>query len=188
MVEKANDIRPGQVLEHNNGLFLVISIMHTQPGKGGAYIQAEMKNIKTGAKHYERFRSDAPIKRAILDEEEYTYLFTEGNIMHVMHPKTYEQMVVDLGLLGEKKVYLQDNMKISIVMYQEKIISAHVPNYIVLTVKETETVVKGQTATASYKPATLENGVRINVPQFIKEGDKVVVFAPDDTYYERVKD
>jgi elongation factor P len=188
MVEKANDIRPGQVLEHSNGLFLVVSIAHTQPGKGGAYIQAEMKNIKTGAKHYERFRSDSPIKRAILDEEEYTYLFTEGNVIHVMHPETYEQIIVDLGLFGEKKVYLQDNMKIKIVTYQEKIISAHVPDYIVLTIKETESVIKGQTATASYKPAILENGIRVNVPQFVKEGDKIMVFTQDDSYYERVKE
>lgn len=187
MAERANDIRPGQVLEHNGGLFLVVSIMHTQPGKGGAYIQAEMKNIKTGSKHHERFRSDATIRRAILDEEEYTYLFTEGNFVNLMHPTNYEQITIDLNLLGEKKVYLQDNMKIKVVTYQDKVISAHVPDYVTFAVKETESVIKGQTATASYKPAILENGMRVSVPQFIKEEDKIVIHTPDDSYYERVK-
>lgn len=188
MAEKANDIKVGQVLEHNNGLFLVVSVMHTQPGKGGAYIQAEMKNIKTGAKYYERFRSDAQIKRAILDEEEYTYLFTEGNIVHLMNPDSYEQITINLDLLGEKKNYLQDNIKIKIVSYQDKVIFAHVPDYVILVVKETEFVIKGQTATTSYKPAILENGVRVSVPQFIKEKDKITVYTPDNSYYERVKE
>lgn len=188
MAERANDIRPGQVLEHNGGLFSVISIIHTQPGKGGTYIQAEMKNIQTGAKYYERFRSDATIRRAILGEDEYVYLFTEENIVNLMHPSSYEQIVINLDLLGEKKAYLQDNMKIKVVTYQDKIISAHVPDHVTLTVKETESVIKGQTVTASYKPAILENGIRVNVPQFIKEGDKIVVHTPDNSYYERVKE
>ncbi|NSM56343.1 elongation factor P [Wolbachia endosymbiont of Atemnus politus] len=188
MAERANDIRPGQVLEHNGGLFLVVSIMHTQPGKGGAYVQVEMKNIKTGAKHYERFRSDATIRRAILDEEEYVYLFTEEDIVHLMHPSNYEQIIINLDLLGKKKIYLQDNMKVKVVSYQDKIISAHVPDYVTLTVKETESVIKGQTVTSSYKPAILENGMRVNMPQFIKEEDKIVVYTPDDSYYERVKE
>ncbi|QKX03030.1 elongation factor P [Wolbachia endosymbiont of Litomosoides sigmodontis] len=188
MAERANDIRPGQVLEHNGGLFLVVSIMHTQPGKGGAYIQAEIKNIKTGAKLYERFRSNAIIRRAILNEEEYIYLFTEGNIVNLMHLSNYEQITVNLDLLGEKKIYLQDNMKIKVVTYQDKMIFAHVPDYVRLTVKETESFIKGQTITSSYKPAILENGMRVNVPQFIKEEDKVVIYTPDDSYYERVKE
>ncbi|MBV0899549.1 MAG: elongation factor P [Wolbachia endosymbiont of Fragariocoptes setiger] len=188
MAERANDIRSGQILEHNGALFLVINIMHTQPGKGGAYIQAEMKNIKTGTKHYERFRSDSIIKRAILDEEYYTYLFAEGEIINLMNPQTYEQLTINLELFGDKKVYLQDEMKVKIVMYMDKVISAHVPDYITLTVKETESVIKGQTATSSYKPAILENGLRISVPQFIKENDKIIVYTPDDSYYERVKE
>ncbi|QKX01404.1 elongation factor P [Wolbachia endosymbiont of Cruorifilaria tuberocauda] len=188
MVEKANDIRPGQILEHNGGLFLVIDIMHTQPGKGGAYIQTKMKNIKTGAKYYERFRSDAIIRRAILDEEEYIYLFTERRTMYLMHPSNYEQITLSLDLLGEKKIYLKDNMKIKIITYQDKIVSTHVPDYVVLTVKETESVIKGQTVTSSYKPAVLENGMRVNVPQFIREEDKVVIYTPNDSYYERVKE
>ncbi|MGL9725239.1 MAG: elongation factor P [Wolbachia sp.] len=188
MAERANDIRPGQVLEHNGGLFLVINIMHTQPGKGGAYIQAEMKNIKTGTKHYERFRSDVTIRRAILDEKEYVYLFTEGNIVNLMQPSSYEQITINLDLLEEKKAYLQDNMKIKVVTYQDKIISAHVPDYVTLTVRETESVIKRQTATSSYKPAILENGMRVNVPQFIKEEDKIIIHIPDDSYYERVKE
>ncbi|QKX02050.1 elongation factor P [Wolbachia endosymbiont of Dirofilaria (Dirofilaria) immitis] len=187
MAERANDVRPGQILEHNDGLFLVVSIMHTQPGKGGAYIQAEMKNIKTGAKYYERFRSDAPIRRAILDEEEYVYLFTEGDIVYLMHPSNYEQVTLNLSLLGEKKIYLQNNIKIKVITYQDRIVSTRVPDYVTLTVRETESVIKKQTITSSYKPAVLENGMRISVPQFIREEDKVVVYTPDDSYYERAK-
>ncbi|MGL9682261.1 MAG: elongation factor P [Wolbachia sp.] len=188
MAERANGIRPGQVLEHNGCLFLVVSIMHTQPGKGGAYIQVEMKNIKTGAKHYERFSSNAIIIRAILDEEEYVCLFTEENIVNLMHPSNYEQIAINLDLLGEKKIYLHDNMKVKVVTYQDKIISAHVPDYVTLIVKKTESVIKGQTVTSSYKPAILDNGMRLNVPQFIKEEDRVVVYTPSDSYYERAKE
>ncbi|WP_339047097.1 elongation factor P [Candidatus Mesenet endosymbiont of Phosphuga atrata] len=187
MAEKANDIRPGQVLEHNNKLYLVASIMHTQPGKGGAYMQVEMKDIKTGAKHYERFRSDANIKRAILDEEEYTYLFSSSNTLTLMNPKNYEQIVINEDLLGDKKVYLQSDMNIKVVMYEGSIISAHVPNYVTLVVEETEETIKGQTVSASYKPAILENGLRVLVPPFIKVKDKIVIHTPDDSYYERAK-
>ncbi|QKX01279.1 elongation factor P [Wolbachia endosymbiont of Dipetalonema caudispina] len=188
MIERANDIRPGQVLEHNGGLFLVLSVMHTQPGKGVAYIQAKIRNIQTKAKYYERFRSDAPIRRAILDEEEYIYLFTERDIIYLMHPSNYEQITLGLDLLGEKKIYLQDNIRIKVITYQDKIISIHIPDYVTLVVKETEFVIKGQTVTSSYKPAVLENGMRVNVPQFIKEEDKVVIYTPNDSYYERVKE
>ncbi|MDG7056094.1 MAG: elongation factor P [Wolbachia endosymbiont of Meromenopon meropis] len=185
---RANNIRPGQVLEYNGDLFLVVSVMHTQPGKGGAYIQAEIKNIRTGAKHYERFRSDATIKRAILDEEKYFYLFTEGNIVNLMHSDNYEQITINLNLLGEKKIYLQDNMRVKVVTYRDKIVYVSVPDYVKLTVKKTESVIKGQTFTSSYKPATLENGMRINVPKFIKKDDRIIVYTVDNTYYERVKE
>ncbi|MGL9732606.1 MAG: elongation factor P [Wolbachia sp.] len=188
MVEKANDIRPGQVLEHNSDLFLIVSIMHTQPGKGGAYIKVEMKNIKIGTKHYERFSSNATIRRAILDEEEYVYLFTEGNIVNLMNLSNYEQIAINLDLLGRKKIYLHNNVKVKVVTYQDKIISAHVSDYVTLTVKETESVIKGQTVTSSYKSAILENGMRLNVPQFIIEEDKIVIYTPNDNYYERVKE
>ncbi len=187
MAERGNDIRPGQVLEHNNKLYLVVNIMHTQPGKGGAYVQVEMKDIKTGTKHHERFRSDANIKRAILDEEEYTYIFSDGHMLNLMNPKNYEQITINANLLGDKKIYLQDNMSIKVVMYEGNIISAHVPNYVTLVVKEAENIIKGQTASASYKPAVLENGLRVTVPPFIKIGDKIIIYTPDNSYYERAK-
>ncbi|WP_333023473.1 elongation factor P [Wolbachia endosymbiont of Pentidionis agamae] len=188
MAERANNIKVGQVLEHNKELFLVLNTMHTQPGKGGAYVQVEMKNIKTGAKHYERFRSEVPIRRAILDEEEYIYLFTDGNLLHIMNNVSYEQIVLSVDLLGERKVYLQDNMKLKVQTYRGKVIFVSVPDYVTLTVKETENVIKGQTVTASYKPAILDNGMRVNVPQFVKADDKIVIYTPDHSYYERAKE
>ncbi|WFW29746.1 MAG: elongation factor P [Wolbachia endosymbiont of Menacanthus eurysternus] len=187
MLEKANDIRSGQILEYNGGLFLIISVMHTKPGKGGAYIQVEMKNIKTGVKYYERFRSDVTVKRAILDEQEYIYLFSEGDIANLMHPNNYEHIIIGLDLLGEKRIYLKNNMRIRVIIYQGKIISARVPDYVTLTVKGTDSVIKGQTVISSYKPAILENGMRINVPQFIEEENEIIVYTVDDSYYGRVK-
>ncbi|CAH58038.1 elongation factor P [Ehrlichia ruminantium] len=189
MAERGSDIRPGYVLEHNNALYLVVKIMHTQPGKGGAYIQAEMKNLKTGAKQYERFRADGDIKRAILDEADYQYIYGDDSMLTVMHLGNYEQITIKKDILGDKSIYLKDNMVITLLSYNGEIISAKVPDYVTLQVIETEAVIKGQTvSSSSYKVAMLENNQRINVPTFIKSGDKIVVYTPDDSYYERAKE
>ncbi|ABD44488.1 translation elongation factor P [Ehrlichia chaffeensis str. Heartland] len=188
MAERGSDIRPGHVLEHNNALYLVVKVMHTQPGKGGAYIQAEMKNLKTGAKQYERFRADGDIKRAIVDESDYQYIYGDGSMITIMHLKTYEQLTISKDILGDKSIYLQDNIIITLVFYNGEIISAKVPDYVTLQVVETEAVIKGQTVSSSaYKVAMLENNQRISVPTFIKPGDRIVVYTPDDSYYERAK-
>ncbi|QGR02391.1 elongation factor P [Ehrlichia ruminantium] len=189
MAERGSDIRPGYVLEHNNALYLVVKIMHTQPGKGGAYIQAEMKNLKTGAKQYERFRADGDIKRAILDEADYQYIYSDSSMLTIMHLGNYEQITINKDILGEKSIYLQDNMIITLLSYNGEIISAKVPDYVTLQVVETEAVIKGQTvSSSSYKVAMLENNQRISVPTFIKPGDRIVVYTPDDSYYERAKE
>ncbi|ACZ49366.1 translation elongation factor P [Anaplasma centrale str. Israel] len=188
MAERGSDIRPGQVLDHNGSLYLVVKTMHTQPGKGGAYIQAELKNLKTGAKYQERFRSDGYVKRAIVEEVEYQYIFGDGASLTLMNTTTYEQVSISADMLGEKGVYLKEGIILTLSFYQGQVIAARVPDYVVLEVVETESVIKGQTASSSYKSAVLENGERISVPPFIKTGERVVVYTVDDTYYERAKD
>ncbi|MEH0831799.1 elongation factor P [Anaplasma bovis] len=188
MAEKGSDIRPGQVLDHNGGLYLVVKTMHTQPGKGGAYIQAELKNLKTGAKYQERFRTDANIKRARIEEASFQYIFGDSSSVTLMSTETYEQIVIPMEMLGEKAVYLKDGMTLTLLFHEGRVISARIPDYVVLEVVEAESVVKGQTASSSYKSAVLENGRRISVPPFIKAGERIVVYTPDDTYYERSKD
>ncbi|KJV68711.1 elongation factor P [Candidatus Neoehrlichia procyonis] len=188
MAQKGNNIKPGYVLDHNGSLYLVVKVMHTQPGKGGAYIQAELKNLKTGAKYYERFRTDGDIKRAIIDEVDFHYIFDNDHEMTLMHTKTYEQITVNKDILGDKKKYLKDDLIITVVLYNNEVLYAKVPDYVVLKVIETEAVIKGQTvSSSSYKVAILENQQRINVPTFIKVGDEIVVHTPEDKYYERAK-
>lgn len=188
MAERGSDIRPGKVMEVNGELAIVIKTTHTKPGKGGAFMQAELKNLITGSRKIERFRADEVVKFVKCEEIEYTYLFTEGSSMMLMDSETFEQFPIDQELLGDKKIYLRDNMIVKVMVVGDKIISVSVPEYLSLVVVETEVYLKGQTATSSYKPAVLENGVKIMVPPFIKVGDKITVYTPDDSYYERSKE
>ena len=183
----ANDIRVGNIIEHKNGLWEVLKIMHTQPGKGGAFIQTEMKEIIKATKLNERFRSSESIKKAVLDEEEYQYLYKNADTITLMNNNTYEQHDVALSLLEDKIVYLQEGIVITIISYDGKWIKAKVPKHMVFSIKEAEAVVKGQTAASSFKPAILENGMTIMVPPFIKSGNKVVINTEDNTYVERAK-
>ncbi|MDB2414866.1 elongation factor P [Rickettsiales bacterium] len=183
----ANSIRPGNVLEHNKRLWSVAKISHTQPGKGGAYIQVEMKDIKTGTKLNERFRSSEDVERAHLDAKEYQYLFTEGEFLTLMDNDTYEQIQVNKELAGDAGVFLQDAMEITVISYEGAPISIELPEDVTLEVVESEAVVKGQTAASSNKPAILENGVRVMVPPFIEVGTKIVVKTADGSYVERAK-
>lgn len=184
----ANSIRPGNVLEYNNRLWAVSKISHTQPGKGGAYIQVEMKDIKTGTKLNERFRSSEDIEKAHLDETEYQYLYTEGDDLVLMDLNSYEQVHVNKEIVGDPVAFLKDEMIITVVSYEGQPISAELPEEVKLKVIEADAVVKGQTATSSYKPAILENNVRVMVPQFISVGDLLIVKTADASYVERAKD
>ena len=183
----AVQIRPGNVLEHKAKLWVVSKIMHTQPGKGGAYMQVEMKDIKSGTKLNERFRSDETVERARLDQKDYQYLYDEGETLALMDQQTFEQISVDKSLFGDAIVFLQDGMKIIVELHEDKPVSATLPDYVTLEIVESEPVVKGQTASSSYKPAKLENGVRIMVPPFIEAGTKVVVNTATQEYFERAK-
>lgn len=184
----ANSIRPGNILEYNGKLWVVAKIMHTQPGKGGAYIQVEMKDIQSGTKLNERFRSSEDVERATLEEAEYQYLFTDGEMINLMDTYSFEQISIPKDLVGDPAVFLQDGMMVTVMSYEGKIVSVELPSQVVLEITETEAVVKGQTAASSNKPAVLSNGVRIMVPPFIAAGNKVVVNTADRTYVERAKD
>lgn len=184
----ANDIRPGQILEHNGKLWAVAKIMHTQPGKGGAYMQVEMKDIRSGTKLNERFRSSETVEKVRLDEHEYQYLYKEGEHYTLMDLESYEQIHISEDVIGDVLPYLQESMVVRVESYEGKPISLSVPDTVVLEVKEAEAVVKGQTAASSYKPAIMENGVRVMVPPFIEVGTRIVVKTADSTYVERAKD
>lgn len=181
----ANSIRPGNVLNHNNRLWIVAKIAHTQPGKGGAYIQVEMKDIENGTKLNERFRSSEDVERAHLDEIEYQYLFTEGDDLHVMDLVSYEQITIPKEKVGDPVVFLTDGMMIKVVSFNHKIVGVELPEEVIVKVDQTEAVIKGQTASSSYKPATLENGERVMVPPFIEAGDEIIVKTADGAYVGR---
>lgn len=183
----ANDIRTGNILEYENKLYRVAKREHTKPGKGGAFIQVEMKEIKTGIKLNQRFRSNESVEKARLDLKKCQFLFDSGENITLMDLENYEQFEVSRELVGDAAVFLQDNMEVDIETYDGVPVTVELPETVILTITETEAVVKGQTAASSYKPALLENGVRIMVPPFIESGTRVVVRTEDGSYIERAK-
>ena len=185
----ANSIRCGTVLEHNNRLWIVVKNPdHTKPGKGGAYVQVEMKDIKTGTKLNERFSSSESVEKVKLDEKTYQFLYFEDNNLTLMDTETFEQLSVTKKILGDQLPFIQDGMNITLELYNDEVITAALPEQVTATIEQTEPVIKGQTATSSFKPAILDNGVRIMVPPFVNVGDKVIVRTTDATYLERAKE
>ncbi|GGI92924.1 elongation factor P [Polymorphobacter multimanifer] len=174
----ATEIRPGNILEWEGGLWKVAKIQHTQPGKGGAYMQVEMKNVMDGRKTNERFRSAETVEKVRLDVRDFQFLFADGATLTFMDKENYDQISMQKDLLGDAAEFLQDGMDVAMELYDERPISVALPDQIEAVIAETEAVVKGQTASSSYKPAILENGVRVMVPPFINAGTKIVV----DTY------
>jgi len=183
-----NAIRPGNIIEHQGGLWVAVKTQHTQPGKGGAYLQVELKNIKNGTKMNERFRSSETVERVRLDEKEYQFLYEdESGMIALMDLDTYEQLTIARDLIGDPAVFLQDGMMVTVVSYEGEIIGVELPETVVMDVVEADAVMKGQTASASYKPAKLENGERIMVPPHIEAGTRVVVLTSDGSYVEKAK-
>lgn len=184
-----NAIRPGNIIEHQGRLWRAVKIMHTQPGKGGAYLQVELKDIRDGTKLNERFRSSESVERVRLDQRNFQYLYADGDMYTFMDDETFDQISLNEDLIGEDQVaFLQGNMQVVIEFYEEEPISIQLPDQVVLAVVEADAVVKGQTAASSYKPAILENGVKVLVPPFIEAGTRIVVATADSTYVERAKD
>jgi elongation factor P len=182
-----NDIRVGNILEIDGRLWVVAKTMHTQPGKGGAYMQVEMKDIKEGIKKNERFRSSETVTKVHLEAKEFQYLYTSGDDIEVMDKSSFEQISLNKDLFGDQLEFLQEGMDISIEFHNDTPIAVVLPETLVLEVEECEPVVKGQTAASSYKPAKLVNGVRIMVPPFIKIGDKIEVRVASLEYLQRAE-
>jgi elongation factor P len=169
------DIRPGNILEYEGGIWKVAKIQHTQPGKGGAYMQVEMKNLQDGRKTNVRFRSADNVEKVRLDTKDYQFLYEDGEMLVFMDKDTYEQINLDADLLGDAKAFLTDGMDVTLEMYDERPISVQLPEQVEALIVEADAVVKGQTASSSYKPAVLENGVRVMVPPHIESGTRIVV-------------
>ena len=182
-----NSVKPGMIVEHKNDLWVVTKSQSVKPGKGGAFNQVEMKSLKNGSKLNERFRASEEVERVRVDEEKFQYLYQQDDKLIFMNLTDYEQMELDLEFVGEKIKLLRENDEVILEMYDEKPIGIQLPNTLVFEVSETEAVVKGQTAASSNKPAVLENGLRIMVPPFIEQGEKVVINTEDLTYLKRAE-
>ena len=176
------DIRPGNILEYEGGIWKVAKIQHTQPGKGGAYMQVEMKNLQDGRKTNVRFRSADTVERVRLDTKEFQYLYHDGDMLVFMDKDTYDQISLPADLLGDAAAFLQDGMDVTLELWDEKPISVELPDQVEATIVEADAVVKGQTASSSYKPALLDNGVRVMVPPHIESGTRIVVDVYERTY------
>jgi elongation factor P len=181
----AIDIRPGMVLDYQNKLWRVAKIQHTQPGKGGAYMQVEMKAIIEGTKLNERFRSADTVEKASLEGRPMQYLFSEGDNLTFMDNTTYEQTVISSELLGDQLQWLSENMEVQVEFYGDSPVSIALPEKMEFEVVEADAVVKGQTASSSYKPAKLSNGARILVPPYLAAGERVIVNTVDGTFVGR---
>ena len=181
------EIRPGNILEYQGGLWRAVKIQHTQPGKGGAYMQVELKNLMDGRKTNERFRSAETVEKVRLDTKDFQFLYAEGDALTFMDKLTYDQVSLERDLLGDAADFLQDGMDVVMETYDDKPISVQLPAQIEATIADTEAVVKGQTASSSYKPATLENGVRVMVPPFIGVGTRIVVDTYEREYVRRAE-
>jgi len=183
-----NQIKVGNILEINSRLWRVLKTQHTQPGKGGAYLQVEMKEIREGTKMNERFRSSESVERAILDEKICQYLYSENNKFIFMDNSTYEQIEIGDDIISRyQSKFLIENDNINLQFYEGSVVGIELPDNIILKVEETEAVVKGQTAASSYKPATLTGGIKTSVPPFISNEDLVVVSTADSSYVEKAK-
>ena len=176
------DIRPGNILEYEGGIWKVAKIQHTQPGKGGAYMQVERKNLQDGRKTNLRFRSADTVERVRLDTKDFQYLYADGDMLVFMDKDTYDQIQLPADLIGDAAAFLQDGMDVMLELWDEKPISVQLPDQVEATIVEADAVVKGQTASSSYKPAVLENGVRVMVPPHIESGTRIVVDVYERTY------
>lgn len=181
----AIDIRPGMVLDYQNKLWRVAKIQHTQPGKGGAYMQVEMKAIIEGTKLNERFRSADTVEKASLEGRPMQYLFSEGDNLTFMDNSTYEQTIINSELLGDQMQWLSENMEVQVEFYGDSPVSIALPEKMEFEVVEADAVVKGQTASSSYKPAKLSNGARVLVPPYLTTGERIIVNTVDGTFVGR---
>ncbi len=180
-----NEIRIGNVIQHKNGLWVAVKTSHVKPGKGGAFAQVELKNLIDGTKLNERFRSSETVERVRLDQKDFQFLYAEGETLTFMDQENFEQIEIEKDFIGERAAFLQDGMQVTVESFEGRPIGVKLPQHVTLEISETEPTVKGQTASSSYKPAILSNGVRCMVPPFCGVGDRIVVDTEEVTYVRR---
>lgn len=183
----ANLIRVGNIIEHNGKQWAVLKTQIVQPGKGGAFITVEMRDIRTGTKTNERWRTADTVEKCNVEEKDCTFLFVDGDALTFMDQENFEQFNLTREVLGDGAAFLQDGMQVAVDFIEGSPVSVSLPEKVTMTVVEADPVVKGQTASSSYKPAKLENGLKILVPPFIAEGEKIIVNTGDCSYVERAK-
>ena len=182
----ATEIRVGMLLEYKEDLWLVLKTQHVKPGKGGAFAQVEMKSVNKNTKLNERFRSSETVEKASLEETIFNFLYEDENNYFFMDPKTFEQIEIKKNIIGEKGKLLTENLEVSVSFYNENPISVELPNQIKCEIQSTDAALKGQTVSSSYKPATLSNGLSIQVPPFIEVGDEVIVDSRNLEYIKKI--
>ena len=180
-----NEIRPGNVLEHNGGLWNAVKVEHVKPGKGGAFAQVELRNLRNGSKLNERFRSADRVERVRLEQRDQQFLYQSGETLVFMDSDSFEQVELPAGILGDRRPFLQDGMTVQIEYYGQEALNAKLPQKVTCRIVETEPAVKGQTAANSFKPAVLDNGVRVMVPPFVGTDEEIVVNTETMEYAER---
>jgi elongation factor P len=180
-----NEIRPGDVIEHDGGLWAAVRTAHVKPGKGGAFNQVELKNLVDGTKLNERFRAAETVERIKLEQNDYQFLYAEGEMLVFMDQASYEQLELQRDFVGDRAAFLQEGMKVTVESHDERPIGIRLPDYVTLEIREADPVVKGQTAASSYKPAIMENGIRVMVPPFIGAGERILVDTNEITYVRR---
>ena len=188
MKVNANTLRGGNVIDYNGKLWVVLKNELMQPGKGAAVAQVEMRDIRTGNKDNVRFRTQETVERVRLEQDDYQYLYADGEDHHFMHQESFEQTHINAELIGDQAVYLQEGMIVEIETFEGEPLAVRLPTTVICEIVEAEPVVKGQTATTSYKPAILDNGAKVMVPPFVESGTRIVVKTEDGSYVERAKD
>ena len=182
----AGEIRVGMLLEYKNDLWQVLKTQHVKPGKGGAFAQVEMKSVGKNTKLNERFRSSETVEKASLEEINFNYLYSDENKYFFMDPKTFEQIEVEKNIIGEKGKLLTENLEVSVSFYNDNAISVELPNQVNCKIATTDAALKGQTVSSSYKPAILDNGIKIQVPPFIESGDEIIVDTRTIEYVKKI--
>ena len=182
----AVEIKPGMIIQYKNDYWNVLKAQHVKPGKGGAFNQVELKSITKGTKLNERFRSSETVEKAELEEKKFNFLYLDEDCCHFMDNKTFEQISIPKSLTEEKYKLLKENLEVNICFMDEKPISLDLPNNVECIIDLTDAAIKGQTAASSYKPATLENGIKINVPPFVESGDKIILDTRTLEYVKKV--
>ena len=181
-----NEIRVGMLIEHKNDLWQVLKTQHVKPGKGGAFAQVEMKSLNRNTKLNERFRSSDTVEKASLEEIKFNYLYEDEDNYYFINPKTFEQINIKKDIIGEKGKLLTENLEVDISFYNESPLSVEMPNQVTCKVKTTDVALKGQTVSSSYKPATLDNGINIQVPPFIESEDKIIIDTRTIEYVKKI--